>query len=288
VRYLKLATIRPIILLGLFLISVLACAGEEEDQKRVAETLQAIRIVETRALNDTASLNAARDGCTVDQRQSHLVASVADHFRPGDLLYGLENEARVHVRKTLPASSLFPAVTIDKLNNLLVGLYAETPEELAANFKELFPEKTPTTARLELFAHYLFSHQILMKNDDESEFNFIRKACKAGISFTIEQGYQIHFVLDGLDMDRVVTRKKVTQRRTLQTRLKGATSNAQWVDDPSFTASELRYLHLLAREKPELLKQHVIFYREERTVPPPWESDPTLWSKPTSVENMND
>jgi len=93
--------------------------------------------------------------------------------------------------------------------------------------------------------------------DDESGgmgFKLISRASKAGLSTMLksEDSAVIHFMLDDLDMNSVVTKSQ-----------------------QSLTSSELRYLYR-NREK---LAGKVLFYQEGKLVDAPWRTDRTGWSR---------
>ena len=82
---------------------------------------------------------------------------------------------------------------------------------------------------------------------------FISRGSKAALAMMLEpeNNGKIHFLLDGLDVQRVILKS-------------GA---------PSTTASELRYLY----RNRERLNGKVHFYRNHQKVSAPWESNPGQW-----------
>ncbi|GAC42869.1 hypothetical protein [Paenibacillus popilliae] len=90
-----------------------------------------------------------------------------------------------------------------------------------------------------------------------------KRGSKHGIEIAAtNQRTKIHFILDDLDMEKVVTKEELTPETP-----RGG---------QSITASELRCVY----RNRERLKGRFIFYREgERLNQAPWEENPGLWSK---------
>jgi hypothetical protein len=93
-----------------------------------------------------------------------------------------------------------------------------------------------------------------------------KKGSKLGIKLVLDSpNSKLHFVLDGLNIEEVVTKlgKGVVE---------GARGRGQ-----SITASELRYLYR-QRELPQF-GEKVIFYKGGQIVPAPWVENPALWTE---------
>ena len=88
----------------------------------------------------------------------------------------------------------------------------------------------------------------------------ISRLSKAALDMSLnaEGNEKIHFILDGIDMDKVIEKKEVSEKYS----------------DRSTTASELRFLY---RNK-DRLGDKVIFYRQASQVPAPWQQEPQRWS----------
>ncbi|EEJ1579061.1 hypothetical protein AXQ96_004450 [Salmonella enterica subsp. enterica] len=92
-------------------------------------------------------------------------------------------------------------------------------------------------------------------------YNIIKRGCKAGIMSAPLDGskHHIHFSLDGIDMDGVVTK----------------TRSHPESGQPSITGSELRCAYRLRDQ----LKDKLHFYENGIEVSAPWEKNPELWRK---------
>jgi hypothetical protein len=83
----------------------------------------------------------------------------------------------------------------------------------------------------------------------------IRRACKFGLESILQAKAHdacVHFLLDDMDMWRIVF--KQTQNKSGQPAI-------------PYTTSELRH----AFRNRDKLKGHILYYRDHKTVPPPWE-----------------
>ncbi|ALL39858.1 hypothetical protein B9T65_00160 [Serratia marcescens] len=88
---------------------------------------------------------------------------------------------------------------------------------------------------------------------------FFSRGSKAGLEKIISSGKgdRVHFVLDGIDIERVINKS----------------------GGPSITNSELRYLY---RHRHDINgKGKVHFYKSKQEVLAPWESDPARWREYT-------
>ena len=147
---------------------------------------------------------------------------------------------------------------------------------LSNNFKELFTKdiKKPLT-NPKVQYHHMDTYLSLEENNKYSSANLYKKhiynqegylyfdnrfnkmKCKSGLEMAvIDPKVVIHFLLDGIDMDRVIDKIR------------------------GITGSELRFAY---RNK-ERLAGKIFFYEKGKQVAPPWEQDPTLWDnyKPKS------
>ncbi|EBV3280433.1 hypothetical protein DOH34_25160 [Salmonella enterica subsp. enterica serovar Wangata] len=90
-------------------------------------------------------------------------------------------------------------------------------------------------------------------------YNIIKRGCKAGIMSVPLDGskHHIHFSLDGIDMDSVVTKN----------------SSYSKIGMPSYTGVELRCAYRLRDQ----LKDKLHFYENGLEVSAPWEKNPELW-----------
>ena len=94
----------------------------------------------------------------------------------------------------------------------------------------------------------------MKKIGDEGFYSdlILKRQCKLGLQMAVKGTIPVHFVLDGIDIDLVATKK--------------------WDYGQSITASELRWI----RRNWEVLKQSVTFYFGDRVVAAPWEQDPAF------------
>ncbi|ELH9453260.1 hypothetical protein RQX78_003814 [Salmonella enterica] len=92
-------------------------------------------------------------------------------------------------------------------------------------------------------------------------YNIVKRGCKAGIMSTLPDGsnHHIHFSLDGIDMDGVVTKTSTNPR----------------AGTPAYTGVELRCAYRLRDQ----LKDKLHFYENGLEVSAPWEKNPELWRK---------
>ncbi|EFF04669.1 MULTISPECIES: hypothetical protein [Escherichia] len=95
----------------------------------------------------------------------------------------------------------------------------------------------------------------------EELYNIFKRGCKAGImSATLDSSkHHIHFSLDGIDMNSVITKNNAYTESGL----------------PSITGSELRCAYRLRDQ----LKDKLHFYENGLEVSAPWEKNPELWRK---------
>ncbi len=101
----------------------------------------------------------------------------------------------------------------------------------------------------------------------------IRRACKFGLEYVAnvhaQHGSRIHFILDGLDMDNVIKKRKVTLRNK-------RSNHIQRVFVP-ITYSELRNVY---RKWPTSdFNETIYFYDNFKHVKAPWEQNPSAWKK---------
>lgn len=186
-------------------------------------------------------------------------------FQHGDFLFGLQTE-REGIRSHLVEQKRYGAVTVDQFNNKCLGEIqldmVDRPERLSKLVSDLIKrEENPVSVddreRLSRFIRYL-----ILNYDDSSsplasfENSTLAQVCKIAIQFAQAEGKKIHFVLDGLDMEKVLEETSVNYN--------------------SFTSQELRHVYLLWKKDPKILDT-VIFYHNYQEVLAPWlENDPSV------------
>ncbi|ECR9670489.1 hypothetical protein F2H39_19245 [Salmonella enterica] len=134
-------------------------------------------------------------------------------------------------------------------------------------------EKDPKYNVRKGFEDFYRLREELIKNDegrlkkdslsrlDKEFYNIVKRGCKAGIMSALLDGskHHIHFSLDGIDMDGVVTKTRSNPEACL----------------PAYTGVELRCAYRLRDQ----LKDKLHFYENGLEVSAPWEKDPELWRK---------
>ncbi|THE12393.1 hypothetical protein E1H99_07560 [Enterococcus hirae] len=98
-----------------------------------------------------------------------------------------------------------------------------------------------------LWEEYYSCMKITSKTQGKFIEDPIKQGCKNGVDMAIVYpNIMIYFVLDGIDMDLVVTKSKAY--------------------DPSYTGNELRYVYRRWSEA----KEKIVFFEKNREVPAPW------------------
>lgn len=178
-----------------------------------------------------------------------------------DKLYGLE-EVRKEVKRGIREFPGADPLTIDEYNRLID---ASTPGAKPLNMAlEDYPTARAFAEFLDREAVYKKAPSLKFWVTESDRGARTRRACKLGIKFCVERGIKIYFVLNGLDeggMRQVIAK----------------------TPPGSFTNSELRYI-FRNKDNP-LFKENIIFFRDGKIVPAPWETDSGLWREynPSSV-----
>jgi len=198
-------------------------------------------------------------GMYASKKSPVLSRSKKSDFEQGDLAYGL-NESRtaffdlngVILKRELGATIDSFAATGTEHELLSYGI--EKYPERQGDFVETLLTH-PKYSKIQSEVGFLYGNKVL----DDPEW--VSRKCKAGLYWAAKRNITVHFVLDDIDMDRVVFKK-----------------------DKSYTASELRWLF---RNKDNDNVKHVVkYWKDGGYVPAPWESDEgrELWEnyKPKS------
>ncbi|MBF0206296.1 MAG: hypothetical protein HQK53_05350 [Oligoflexia bacterium] len=212
------------------------------------------------------------------------------HFRYGDLVYGLNNEealnrlrsGRYAFTAALAGSGQdYGAVTADRINNPMLSLLRDkkatstinSPDKLNNYLNELSENGSILEIDIPRFKNYLlflynfangtFSpasvlNDTSIQNEDAQESKILRNSCQAAMLYALHNGYKIHFVLDQINYQAVVTQFTTS---TL-----------------SYTSEELIaifYWWLVWKLYPDLqlpnILETVVFYNNNRLLQqPPW------------------
>jgi hypothetical protein len=160
------------------------------------------------------------------------------NFNDGDLLYGIEDD-RGYYRKALQKKFRRPEVYADDLNRQNnVGSKTKDTSDSASSWAKEYGDE---------LANSDFAPDNRREPDQRSgkPNKVIRGACKQAIVHTVNRGRTIHFLLDRLDVEGIITKCRT-----------------------GFTASELRYVFRNYNGTPG--QEQIRFYMFGNEVPPPW------------------
>ncbi|MHA7841453.1 MAG: hypothetical protein ACX932_06265 [Gammaproteobacteria bacterium] len=200
-------------------------------------------------------------------KQSPLVKN----FKRGDLVYGLKNERRPYTTY-LEKKHLHHENTIDNFFNHYYFL--EKPDKQYEKNDSLSPNKKN-------YQNFLFNHPRYNPNrsggkgyDDAPQ---MRRSCKAAIEYVLKKGGTIHFILDNIDLTRVIQKQyeKISKKGTKKI-----------VKDLSFTASELRYIYRYQKILDDLPGE-VVFYQKGNLCEAPWQIDATQWEERFTINGQS-
>lgn len=231
---------------------------------------------------------------------------LAGRFNPGDKLYGLRWERPQDAVKDKAGGY---ANVIDQLNNQFVGTKGVGPkgqenaqkakEDLRVNSphnvlpsvwkdnaeygKESVAAKTPEQKQEGLeFKQWLETHPKYSPTETQvrgealsspfRQFDRVKKACKAGIQYSVERGKKVHFILDGIDLETVINKQDYSTKAP-EVKVNPVTGDS----NQNITASELRYVY--RNWDDPLFKNGVEFWQGGEKVDPPWEKDPVSWQR---------
>lgn len=173
-------------------------------------------------------------------------SGIVKNFKNGDLLYGLEKEARSKYIAAIERSIGHGALcTADRYNNQFLCTYAE---KTLSEIKELMEKNKYREAVTQYSDDLTKNIKPGYFETKRSEEELFRRFCKDAIRYTIEHGGKIHSLLDELES--------------------GAIARKEEGLGTSFTASELRYIY----RNWSKLKDHVFFYEGGELAPAPWET----------------
>lgn len=170
-----------------------------------------------------------------------------ESFKLGDIVYGLAEPRLDFFRSNKVIFARELGATIDSF------AATKTEHKLMSKIgREKFPPNQDS------YEQSLLSHPKYKDIHDKMGFLFggttpaddpewVSRKCKAGLYWASKNNITIHFVLDDIDMNRVVLKS-----------------------DKSFTASELRWI--FRNRDDDKVKNVIKFWKEGKIVPAPWET----------------
>jgi hypothetical protein len=221
----------------------------------------------------------------------------ATHFRPGDLVYGLNKERFMMVDRIYShMNNRGQYTSADHLNNQFLGTGVSGAGKNYGQGTQGSPQHGQDAAQYKTWLEARKTHRgakdVLtdqMKTADESHlddlydaperFKRISRSCKAGIAYTtLEKRNRVHFIINEVDMHATVTKPEKASK---------------WITAKELRSVFRRWNVLTIREnvwfwENELTKLAVpvsdgkggttSFSRKVKAVKAPWESNPFLWS----------
>jgi hypothetical protein len=177
-----------------------------------------------------------------------MINQLIKNFVLGDFLFGLDNDRNKYMNDILSKLGDKNAlITVDRFNNPRIGFFSTNNQTSPDNKFHKFVNEQKMFKR------------IRGKRDSSNEKKSIRirRSCKLAFNYAKENDCKIRFVLDSLDLARVVAKFNIEHK----------------TDDVSNTGSELRYIF---RYK-DTLEDTVVFYKFGSIVPAPWKEAQMLW-----------
>ncbi|MDQ2994270.1 MAG: hypothetical protein M3R00_04900 [Pseudomonadota bacterium] len=178
--------------------------------------------------------------------------ALLDAFEPGDLLFGLEDEARVLFHqdlkdKLMRLNSKYNFVTIDEL---IKPLESEYFFNNSVDNSLLETQSSPVKKHGQLFLNSHELHDIIQQpaSPDTQEQRKFMLSCQMAIDNALGK---IHFCLDGLNLNTVRNINSANRKHY-----------------HSFTSEELRYI----AKHYQRLSSKVLFYRNGEYAESPWAS----------------
>ncbi len=225
----------------------------------------------------------------LDQRQIKVIEQKDNSFKEGDLFYGLSTprlkmmqekiknvEEILYQNQENLSSENKSFVLLDTINNQFLGTgyshQVKSKQELSSLSKQeesnfyikshtYEGEKSNEHHEVKNFREFLENHDRYdprkIANSDDIDKR-IGKACKGGLEYITKiKKQQIHFVIDGLDVQKVMADLK----------------NAK--DHRSITGKEIKWLY--RHRNDQKIMNHVIFYEKSQPTETPWIKEPELW-----------
>ena len=176
---------------------------------------------------------------------------IGRNFQSGDLVYG-RREARIQYNKDGIFNSIF-----DNFGTIDQYPFNESDAERMGYACDSFPlDHASFTKHLSSIEKYQNINSIEMdrvtgkwkRMSDEEATDTIARKCKRGLEWAKEEEKLVHFILDGIDINGVLNKESKFGQK--------------------FTSRELRYLY---RNRKNGISDNVNFWRDGRSVNPPWE-----------------
>ncbi|WP_459177608.1 RHS repeat domain-containing protein, partial [Ewingella americana] len=181
--------------------------------------------------------------------------------------------------------AIVPTATTDNMPNkgdLIYGVHASPGrKQYMSAFKEfrnavntideyslLKTDGPVTMEKNESFKNLMASHdkfKTAVRGSGSNED--IRRKCKGGIAWAVENNIKVHFALDGMDLDKVVL-KNFDGKNGDREEINGSKKNR------SITGSELRWVYR-HRNDPAVRKM-VTFWNDRKNIPAPWEENVSM------------
>ncbi|MCS5711259.1 hypothetical protein [Candidatus Berkiella aquae] len=253
---------------------------------------QALINVTTKIQNDLATGIYKAGQELVDtissEKQAGAMWSLRDilnDFKEGDFIYGL-SQGRSHLVGILDPNhdnmtisdtgdlNVSQLLMIDDLNHgfLGTGHYRMLQDHLAKGVGEFYNPNISQSqpGLIRQFHEFLVSQNRNIGDTAGPEYSQdrIKFACKKGVYFvTKELKNNIHFILDGIDMNMVAN--KTGPRDRVIDPVTGKPNR-------DITGAELRFI--FRNQNDFEMMSHVKFWHKGKLVPPPWETQPEIWT----------
>lgn len=105
-------------------------------------------------------------------------------------------------------------------------------------------------------------YRSIIKRNNGWSLTKIGRKCKAGLHWATEDEINVHFLLDGIDMDKVISKKIIL-------------SDSEHINFKSVTGSELRWVYRNRHD--EKVQKNINFWKDGARTDPPWVSNRLLW-----------
>lgn len=217
----------------------------------------------TRVRHDWPELPEEECSRYIEILKARGIASIFTQFNAGDRLYGFNGGTVPYIMLFYKAKLFDPyALIIDPLYNTFLQ-EAHDVLGLPAFENNGFEESC-----LRYHAFYQADDKLrglLEKNlDDRAHFSdACIRMCKLGILETLQKGNKIHFVLDGLNIEDILTK---------------ADKSSDPVPVGYYTNKEVRFCYRLSIGCPELA-ENIVFWQDNQQIPAPWVSNSDFWSQ---------